>query len=447
MSTPPIPPLPAPETFTLSSGCPVWVSRRPGPAILSVRLWIKGGSATDPLGERGRAQLLAGLLTRGCGQLSGEAIADLVEGLGDELRCEASEDALVISLKCATADAAAVLPLLHTMVRRPWLAPDQLSLERQLNLQTLARQKEDPFQQAHDLLRRQLYGEGGYGHDPLGVDDELAAVERPRLVQAATGLGAQGAVLVMAGQPPEAVRDLLEVADEGEEPNPWTTFAPVSGAGPAGCGGPELVTVEQDTEQMVLMLGAATVPLADPRSLALRLLQCHLGVGMSSRLFVALREEHGLAYDVGVHLPARRGAAPFVCHLSSSAERAAVATTELLNEWQRLLDQPLTAQEWQLALAKFRGSAAVGRQTGGQVADRQALVLGHGLPWAYADEALVRAEALTPHALQQVARSLLAAPSLSLCGPAAALALAERAWAAHPLGRSPGGSAAAAAQS
>ncbi len=426
------PPLPAPEAFSLAGGLPVRLLRRPGPAILSVRLWIRGGSAADPPGQRGRAQLLAGLLNRGCGDLSAEALADLVEGLGDELRCEAGEDALVISLKCASADGPALLPLLRCLVQRPWLDPDQISLERRLNLQTLQRLKEDPFQQAHDRLRGQLYGDGPYGHDPLGIEADLAALAGPRLREAAASLGAQGAVLVLSGQPPPELGRWLE---SGPEPA-WTTGPPAPSPGPSGLDRPALVLVEQDTEQLVLMLGAATVPLGDPRSLALRLLQCHLGVGMSSRLFVALREEHGLAYDVGVHLPARCGAAPFVFHLSSSADRAGAATTELLREWQRLLDQPLSEAELQLALAKFRGQAAAGRQTCGQIADRQALVLGHGLPWSYADDALVRATSLTSTDLLATARELLARPSLGLCGPARALKAAERAWRAHPLGRS-----------
>jgi hypothetical protein len=119
------------------------------------------------------------------------------------------------------------------------------------------------------------------------------------------------------------------------------------------------------------MLGATTVPLGHRQGLALRLLHCHLGVGMSSRLFVTMREEHGLAYDVGVHHPARLGAAPFVFHLSSSAERAFEATSELLNEWQRLLEQPLSREELALAQAKFRGQEAMGRpdrQPGGRPA-------------------------------------------------------------------------------
>ncbi|MCT0219168.1 insulinase family protein [Synechococcus sp. CS-1329] len=430
----PLPPLPQPERFELPGGCPVSVLHRQGPAILSARLWIRGGSAADPPGQRGRAQLLAGLLSRGCGDLSGDQLADLVEGLGDELRCEACEDAMVISLKCASDDAPALLPLLGVMVQRPWLDPDQISLERQLNLQTLGRLREDPFQQAHDQLRSHLFGQGPYGHDPLGVEVELAGLDRPQLLDAAAVLGGQGAALVLVGRPPAGLEELLQPPDSPA----WSSRSASLLNGQGAQNEPGLLLEEQDTEQLVLMLGTATVPLADPRSLALRLLQCHLGVGMSSRLFVALREDHGLAYDVGVHAPARCGAAPFVFHLSSSAERAAEATRELLAEWQRLLDQPLSEEELALAIAKFRGASAAGRQTCGQIADRQAMVLGHGLGWSYADEALERADSLDAATLHAVARQLLSRPSLSLCGPPEALRAAGTVWGAHPLGRPSG---------
>jgi predicted Zn-dependent peptidase len=122
-----------------------------------------------------------------------------------------------------------------------------------------------------------------------------------------------------------------------------------------------------------------------------------------------------------------------VFHLSSSSERAGEATTELLQEWQRLLDQPISEAELELALAKFRGQEALGRQTSSQIADRHALVLGHGLPFDFADRSLAEAAQLSPDDLLASARSLLAAPSLSLCGPASALQQAETVWQRHSL--------------
>ncbi|MFM8974943.1 MAG: M16 family metallopeptidase [Vulcanococcus sp.] len=418
------------EQRQLAPGSPLWLLHRPGPPILSAKLWLRGGSSIDPSGQRGAAQLLAGVLSRGCGELSGEALADLVEGHGAGLRCEAAEDATLISLKCASDDAERLLPLLLRMVRSPWLVDDQIALERQLNLQTLQRQREDPFQLCHDQLRDQLYADGPYGHDPLGVEADLETLNRPQLLEQAAALGSQGSVLVLAGHIPDGVEAMLLSGLEG---GPWTSQPPERQPGPAGTTAAGLCHCQDDTEQLVLMLGTTTVPLGTPEALALRLLHCHLGVGMSSRLFVALREEHGLAYDVGVHHPARLGDAPFMMHLSSSSERAADATTELLNEWQRLLEEPLSQEELELALAKFRGQEALGRQTCSQLADRLALVLGHGLPADFADRCLDEAAQLTPTDLHRVAQRLLSKPSLSLCGPVDALRAGERVWQTHAL--------------
>jgi zinc protease len=419
------------ERFDLPGGCPVWVQRRSGPDLISAKLLIPGGSAGDPRGARGVTQLLAGVLTRGCGPLSGEELAELVEGRGAGLRCEASEDALLVSLKCASSDSEVLLPLLLTLVQTPWLQKDQVLLERDLNLQALQRQREDPFQLAHDQLRHQLYGQGPYGHDPLGVEGDLERLSPEDLAARLPDLGRHGAVLVICGQPPEALNERL--APLGQPDSPWGTYPPQQQPGPGAEAGERLAMVPDETEQLVLMLGATTVPLGAPDALALRLLHCHLGIGMSSRLFVALREQHGLAYDVGVHAPARRGAAPFVFHLSSSAERATEATTRLLDEWQRLLDVPLTPEELSLALAKFRGQEALGRQTCSQIADRHALLLSHGLDWNYADAALAQSRQLEPGDLLAAARRWLAQPALSLCGPGAALVAAERSWRRHRL--------------
>ena len=410
----------------LAGGLPLLCLPRQGPELLSARLAIRGGSSLDPCHGRGAHQLLAGLMTRGCGDLDAEALADRVEGAGAALRAEAHEDALVVGLTCAAEDATALLPLVLTMVRRPQLAADQLELERQLNLQTLQRQREDPFQVGHDRLRQLLYGDGPYGHDPLGDERDLRGLERRHLQELVVHLGDQGAVLVLCGSIPEDCRQQLE---QELALAPWTTRRPTAGAPtiPAtGEGG--LGLEEQDTEQLVLMLGSASVPMGHPDAVALRLIQAHLGLGMSSRLFVVMREERGLAYDVGVHLPARSGPAPFVLHLSSSAERAAEATACLLAEWQRLLDTALSRTELELALAKLRGQDAMGRQTCSQIAERMALILGQGLPPDQVERTLTRAAALTPADLQDAAQRWLASPSLSLVGPTEALQAAEAVW-------------------
>jgi len=68
--------------------------------------------------------------------------------------------------------------------------------------------------------------------------------------------------------------------------------------------------------------GPVTVRLANPRSLALRLLQCHLGQShVEVACFVSLREEQGPGHDVAVHLPARTRRGGPLCISISPARR------------------------------------------------------------------------------------------------------------------------------
>lgn len=410
---------------TLPGGLPLVQQQRPGAGLLAARLWIRGGSSLDPAGQRGAMQLLAGTMTRGAGDLDADALAERVEGRGAALRAEASEDCLVLSLKCASEDSCELVPLLLTMAAAPSLAAEQVELERELNLQNLQRQQEDPFQLAHDRLRQQLYGDGPYGHDPLGDPEDLQQLAASALKPLVKQLGSLGAVLVLCGdlEPSPLARLQDELAAR-----PWPSGLPIARAGASAIAGERLALQEQPTEQMVLMQGVATVPLGHPDALPLRLLQAHLGVGMSSRLFQVLREERGLAYDVGVHMPARCGATPFVWHLSTSADRAEEATRCLQDEWERMLNDPLSQEDLSLARAKFRGQDAMGRQTCGQVADRQALLLGYGLGEDHVERALERAEQLQPQDLLAAAQRWLSHPHLSLCGPAGALQAASGAW-------------------
>jgi zinc protease len=77
----------------------------------------------------------------------------------------------------------------------------------------------------------------------------------------------------------------------------------------------------------------------------------------------------------------------------------------------------------------------MGRQTCSQIAERQALVLSHGLPADHVQQVMERAPTLSSDDLRAAARRWLADPCLSLVGPAEALEAAGGAWEAQGLSR------------
>ena len=418
------------------------------PGVLSAKLWIRRGSGRDQQGQRGGHQLLGSVLSRGCGPLDHLELADLVEGCGAGLRCDTHEDGILISLKCRDLDADRLLPAVGWMVRQPHLNESQIALERELSLQALQRQREDPFHRAFDGWRQIAYGQGPYGHDPLGIAQDLERLSRPQLQRLAHDLESEGSVLALSGAIPADASERLQ-----EWFGPITSQSPVDQAqaddAPANNPSannpsannrdrPSISVQPLATEQVVLMLGQASLPHGHPDDLALRLLQAHLGSGMSSLLFRRLREEHGVAYDVGVHHPARAGAAPFVMHASTGVDRAALTLELLMASWTELLENCIEAADLHLAAAKFRGHLAHASQTTGQRAERRAQLRGLGLSDQHDQQCLQKLETLQSSDLLAAAQRHLQKPQLSLCGPSDTLATLERLWMQDALAGTPG---------
>ena len=390
--------------------------------VIAAKLLIKVGSCADPIGKRGAHQLLGSLLSRGCGPHDQIAVANLVEGCGAGLRCDTSEDGLLISLKCSEKDAALLLPLLGWMIKDPHLDPDQISLERELSIQAIQRQKENPFFIAFDAWRYLAYGDGPYGHDPLGIKKELMKITREDLISLAKQLTLEKTVLAISGDITEALKIKLNkittfgvLVKQRNETNIKITkttettksIYPFS----------NIILRPESTGQVVMMLGQATIPHGHIDDLALRLLNCHLGSGMSSLLFKRLREENGVAYDVGIHHPARNQAAPFVLHASTSEGKALMSLKLLIEVWWEQSEKELSSDQLSLAKAKFRGQLAHENQTSSQRAERKAQLLALDLAEDFDSRSLNSINSLSAIDLKEAAKRHLQSPLLSLCGP------------------------------
>lgn len=401
------------------------VQQRRHVGVMALCWWISGGSAADPPGKRGQAHLLAGAVQRGTIHQDAVALAEALESRGAYFAAGAREDAVVLSLGCMAADAAPLLERLREMVQSPRLAPREVQREQQLTLQALAQQREDPLQCAMTDLRRLLYGHGGYGHAPLGVTAEVAALTPSQLHQAHQDWGSSAMVIAAAGRLDQSATVHLTALAEALTPSHGSSAVARS---PALPGSAAMAFHPQDTEQVVLALGTATCGLDHQDQAVLRLLHYHLGIGMSARLPQVIRETHGLAYEVGVLFPVRRQSAPFIAYLSTSAARAARALELLLAEWRRLLEQPLQPEDLRLAHTKLQGQELAALQTSGQVAERLALLRGYGMAADAAERQLARLAQRDGGDCQRVARHWLSQPRLAVAGPQALAAPLERVW-------------------
>jgi predicted Zn-dependent peptidase len=116
-----------------------------------------------------------------------------------------------------------------------------------------------------------------------------------------------------------------------------------------------LVGARRDATQAQLAIGVPALPRDDPDTWTLALLNGILGDGMSSRLFLAVREDRRLAYDIssGVAEYADAG----VLEISAGVDPANLpkAVGAILDELARLRDEPVSDEELAKAKAYLSG--------------------------------------------------------------------------------------------
>ena len=401
--------------------------------IMSAKLWIEEGSRNDPKDKKGIHQLLSSTMLRGCGPYNNSQIAEIVESSGANLNCDTFEDGLLISLKCVESDAYKLIPLMGWMITKPLLRIDQIELEKDLTIKAIKRQKESAYQLAFDGWRKMVYGDGPYGHDPLGSIEDINKINKEHILTIAKSLIHRKKNLVISGNFPINLDNYIEntnafkgISKNNSNQNKIyknnnrleIEYKPKK----------NICTRLLNTKQVILLLGKATIRHDNESDILLRLLSCYLGYGMTSLLFKVLREKYGVVYETGIYHPIRENQIPFIMHASTTEEKA-ILTLQLLKEcWEKIIDNEISPEELDLVKIKYRGQIAHSLQSISQRAEHKAHLLGIGLKKEHDKEILLRLKSITGKEIKYAANKYLSNPLLSICSNKEVIRRIRKEW-------------------
>lgn len=389
--------------------------------LIAGRIFLKNaGSRWEKPEKAGLSHLLATVITKGTEKLSSVEIAEKIESIGANLGADAASDYFVISLKTVSTDFPVMLRLTEEIMRSPTFPEMEVELEKNLTCQNIRSQQEQPFNVAFKELREAMYGDHPYGYSILGTEETVAQLNREDLKQYhQTFFRPDNLVISLSGRLTleESVKLVEQVFGSWEAPN--IDLAP-----------PQVLTLThnpsqkitfQDTQQSIIMLGYTAAAVKEPDYCVLKLLSTYLGNGLSSRLFVELREKRGLAYDVSCFYPTRLEASQFVIYMGTAPHNTEIGIEGLRTEAERLCETQLSIEELQAAKNKLLGQYALGKQTNSEIAHLYGWYETLGLGIKFDSQFQEEIESITPEMVQQSARKYLMNPYLSLVGPQSAI--------------------------
>lgn len=410
----------------LPNGMVVLAVENPAADIISARIFVRAGGRYEQLEQAGISHLLTAVLTKGTTHLSAHEIAERVESVGASLGVDAGSDYSLLSFKTVSADFIEIFKLAAELLRSPTFPESEVELERRFALQGIRSMQEQPSAVAQQQLRQAMYQSHPYALSGLGTEETVSQIDREALLQYyQTHYRPDNMVVSIVGNvsPEEAIALTEKIFGDWTVPTVDGVPMPLPTIEPSAIASqPGLYSTPQDTNQAIVMLGYLTASVHHPDYLALKLISTYLGNGLSSRLFVELREKQGLAYEVSSFYPTRLDSSQFVAHIGTAPDNAAIALAGLHREIHRLKVQPLTDEELQTSKNKLLGQYALGKQTNAQIAQilgwYEILGLGIGFDQQFQDGVA----AVTIEAVQEVANRYFTAPYVSLVGPEAAIA-------------------------
>lgn len=404
----------SPKTTTLPNGLRIVTSEEPHAKTVAVAIMVGVGSRYEDFKtDGGVAHFLEHLLFKGTTKRpSTQAIAAAVDAVGGYQNAYTDYDHTSYHIKLPARHLKLAFDIMADMVTDPLLDTAEIDRERGTIIEEIRMRRDDPSDYVNSLAPALLWPNSTLAHDLIGSEEVISSVSPETIRQFYKRWYVPNNLLVsVAG----AVQheDVVAQATQLLGKVPAAPLQPYPAVKP-GIAPQRVNSIVQATNQTHLTVSARITGYSHQDHPALAVIATLLGRGMSSRLFINVRERQAVAYDISAQLQNFADTGEFVIHAGVNLDKTPAAITAIKHEIQQLLDVPISQEELEKAQEQVRGYLLMALE------DNEAVAQRYGSHWLLYDrlktpvEALKETDAVTVAEVQATAQRYLQAEDLRL---------------------------------
>lgn len=327
----------------LPNGIRVLVSEMPETRSVSITMYVGVGSRSESKVNAGTSHFLEHMLFKGTAKRPTAAeISWAVEALGGFVNASTDREVTSFSSRVPARHYAVALDVIADMIRAPLLRAADLEMERNVVVEEIRMYKDQPQDRVHTLIDELLYPNHPLGWEIAGREPVVRAMTAEGLrAYMEAGYAPGRMVIALAGklnaaEATQAVSEHLGHLEArpglpfAKAPKPSRTRSRVR---------------SRVGKQVHLCIGWRGVPQRHPDKWTLDMLNAVLGEGMSSRLFLEIREKRALAYDVHSYEANYSDVGHLVIYAGVAPEKVQEASAAALREVARLREEPVGENE------------------------------------------------------------------------------------------------------
>jgi predicted Zn-dependent peptidase len=336
-------------------------------------------------------------------------ISEAIEGVGGVLNAATDREATVFWTRVPTAKLGLAVSVLSDMLLSPALDEAEVVKERQVVIEELRMYQDNPQDYVQIAFDALMWPDHPLGWDVAGREETVLSFTdgdcRSHLERHV--LPSTLVVSVAGGfETAEAVAMIDEAIGPWAVGHRTTPGAALPATPPSG---PPLRVIRRSAEQANILVGARAPSYNDPDRHVADILNVILGEGMSSRLFLELRERRALVYDVHSFMSRMSDTGVLGIGLACEPRQAATALAAAVVELRKLAEEPVDDAELTKAREYAKGRLLLQLESTSalcEYAGQQLLLQGKIVE---PDELVARLEAVDATQVRDLAARVLAA--------------------------------------
>ena len=331
------------QEVTSKGGITAWLVEEHSIPFTALEIRFKGGASLDPAGKRGATSLMTYTLEEGAADLDARQFAAAADGLAASFNFDVGDDTLSISARFLTENHDQAIELLRKAIQEPRFDQAAIDRVRAQVVSNLQDEVKDPNTISSRRFKSMAFAGHPYASNRDGTKESITSLTRDDLLAAKDAVMARDRVYIGAvgDITPTQLGEILDIL-LGSLPEKGAAF-PAKTDFQLGGG---VTVVPFDTPQSVVVFGHVGIDRHDDDFFAAYIMNTILGgSGRQSRLMEEVREKRGLTYGVYSYFMARDYANAYLGRVASANDKVAQAIKVIQNEWVKMAENGVTAEE------------------------------------------------------------------------------------------------------
>lgn len=379
---------------------------------VSMGIWVDTGARNESPELSGVSHFLEHIVFKGTKKRSATQIKQSIEGVGGSMNAFTSEECTCFLAKTTRRHFENVFETLADMVTDASIAEEDVKKERTVILEEIKMTQDQPSQLVEELLSEIAWPNHPLGRPIAGTLESVSGLTRDSIADYRDRYYQPNFITVaVAGDIDKKALD--EAAFRAFSRGPSTHKKLDSVFRPSQVQ-PVVKLHDKKTEQTHLALSLHAPAKEHADESVVEILSVILGGNMSSRLFNEVREERGLAYDIGSYVRRYQDTGALVVSAGVDHKKAKDALSVILAELEKTAREPVAEDELKRAKDFYLGQFELGLENSmNQMlwAGESALTLGR---LKTQEEVIEKIERVSVDDILRVAQQLFVTRSLSL---------------------------------